>query len=82
MKYFETIILGGGSSGCMCAMMSNSNSMAIIDSNPFLAKKLLATGNGRCNLTNIDCELSYYNTALFLNFINLSVSKTACFCVE
>lgn len=53
---FDAIIIGGGASGLMCAIsakMKNKDiSVAIIEKNDRVGKKLLATGNGRCNLTN------------------------------
>lgn len=65
MKEFETIILGGGASGTMCAMFCQTNNVAIIDNNSKLAKKVLVTGNGKCNLTNINIDkqdsLNFYN---------------------
>ena len=55
-KNFDVLIIGGGASGLMCAVSvkeKNSNiSVAIIEKNDRVGKKLLATGNGRCNLTN------------------------------
>jgi len=65
MKKFETIILGGGASGAMCAMVCNGKDIALIDNNTKLAKKLLVTGNGKCNLTNVNLDnhncLDFYN---------------------
>ena len=52
----DVIIIGGGASGLMCAITAkqkNKNiSVAIIEKNDRIGKKLLSTGNGRCNLTN------------------------------
>lgn len=56
MKVYETIILGGGASGTICAMVCDNKNVAIIDNNTKLAKKLLVTGNGKCNLTNINID--------------------------
>ncbi len=61
MKNYEVIILGGGASGCMAAMTTSIKSVAIIDQDNRLAKKLLATGNGRCNLTNVGLNSYFYN---------------------
>lgn len=56
MKKYDSLIIGGGASGLMCAVgakTKNPNlSVAIIEKNPRVGKKLLSTGNGRCNLTN------------------------------
>lgn len=55
---FDVVIIGGGASGLMCAIAAkqkNKNiSVAIIEKNDRVGKKLLSTGNGRCNLTHKD----------------------------
>ena len=62
MKFFDIIILGSGASGCMACMNADSNKqIAIIDKANKLAKKLLVTGNGRCNLTNNNVLSEKYN---------------------
>lgn len=63
MQQFDVIILGAGASGTMCALATKNKSVAIIDSATKLAKKVLVTGNGRCNLTNTDIDGStkHYN---------------------
>ena len=61
MKKFETIILGGGASGCMCMLSSKQESVAIIDKENKIAKKLLVTGNGRCNISNLNVNSNFYN---------------------
>ncbi|MGN1432873.1 MAG: aminoacetone oxidase family FAD-binding enzyme [Ruminococcus sp.] len=59
---FDVVIIGGGASGLTCAVSAkqkNKNiSVAIIEKNDRVGKKLLSTGNGRCNLThnNITAE--------------------------
>ena len=55
MKHFKTIIIGGGASGMMCALSSQNKNIAVIDQGHKLAKKILVTGNGKCNLTNMQC---------------------------
>lgn len=56
MKHFNVIIIGGGASGLMCAVTAKeknpSLTVAILEKNDRVGKKLLATGNGRCNLTH------------------------------
>ena len=51
-------VIGGGPSGMMAAIsaaLSGEVAVRILEKNDLLGKKLLATGNGRCNLTNINC---------------------------
>ena len=59
---YDVVIIGGGASGLFClANISGSKKIAIIDSNAKLGKKILATGNGRCNLTNINMSSEFFN---------------------
>ena len=79
MKFFETIILGGGASGCMCALQAKGN-VAIIDKQNRIAKKLLVTGNGRCNLTNLNAEAKFYNDEIVENYLKrFDVDRTLAF---
>ncbi len=51
-------MIGGGPAGIMAAIRAGglSQDVTLIEKNPFLGKKLLLSGKGRCNLTNA-CEL-------------------------
>lgn len=57
-----TIIIGGGASGLACAVRLKQNipdsDVIIIDRMNTAGKKILATGNGRCNFSNINAEHS------------------------
>ncbi len=58
-------IAGGGASG-MCAAIyaaRNGAKVTIIEKNTVLGKKLSMTGNGRCNLTNLDMREECFNAA-------------------
>ena len=53
------LILGGGASGMVAAIAAAESAPAgtkvlLLEKNPRIGKKLLATGNGRCNLDNTD----------------------------
>ncbi len=54
MFYHDIIIIGGGASGIIAAITAKDLGMdvAIIDASPRICKKLLTTGNGRCNISN------------------------------
>ena len=69
MKEYEVIIIGCGVSGTMCALTTKSKSVAIIDGNYLPAKKILVTGNGRCNLSNLNTNSTFYNTNID-NYLN------------
>ncbi len=47
-------IIGGGASGMMLAAQVNNKDITIIERNNKLGKKLLLTGNGKCNFTNLN----------------------------
>lgn len=55
-------ILGGGASALMCACFIKPKvKVTIIEQNEKVGKKILATGNGRCNLTNTNMNKYSYN---------------------
>ena len=76
MKNYKVIILGGGASACMCAMVAKEKNIAIIDNNTKLAKKVLVTGNGRCNLTNKNMTSSFFNVNIDKYLEKFNVKET------
>lgn len=54
MNKFDVIVVGAGPSGMMAAISAaeTGKSVALIDKNKKVGKKLLMTGGGRCNVTN------------------------------
>jgi len=54
-EYFDIVVIGGGAAGMMAAIAASFDGakVAIIEKNRTLGKKLLLTGNGRCNITQI-----------------------------
>jgi len=59
----KVIIIGGGAAGMMAAIAARRNGayVTILEKNPRVGKKILATGNGRCNLTNANIDISNYH---------------------
>lgn len=53
-RKFDIAVIGGGASGMMAAITASrlKKSVVLIEKNTELGRKILATGNGRCNLTN------------------------------
>lgn len=62
MKH-DILIIGGGASGIAAAITSKDfgADVAIIESNDRIGKKLLSTGNGRCNITNENITIHNYH---------------------
>lgn len=54
---FDALILGGGAAGLMCAIEAGKRSkrVAVLERAESLGKKILISGGGRCNFTNIHC---------------------------
>jgi len=63
MIYHDLIIIGGGASGLMAAIVAKDFGIdvAIVEGNDRIGKKILATGNGRCNITNNNINFPYNN---------------------
>ena len=61
------LILGGGAAGLAAALAAAQAAPAarvtVLERNPKVGKKLLATGNGRCNLDNTAIAPEKYVTA-------------------
>lgn len=76
MKKYNVVIIGAGASGCMCALTTKNSSVAIIDNNHIVAKKILVTGNGKCNLTNLNTNSSKYNVNIDKYLNKFGVNNT------
>ncbi|MDD5429049.1 MAG: aminoacetone oxidase family FAD-binding enzyme, partial [Candidatus Omnitrophica bacterium] len=60
---FDVAVLGGGASGIAAAIAAKraGKSVVICERLPKIGKKILASGNGRCNLLNENIIESFYN---------------------
>ena len=65
MQKFPTLIIGGGASGIVAAISAkrNGGDVIICDRMPRIGKKILVSGNGRCNLLNEKLDETFYNRA-------------------
>jgi predicted Rossmann fold flavoprotein len=54
---FDALIIGGGAAGLMCAIEAGKRGrrVAVIEHTEHLGKKILISGGGRCNFTNLYC---------------------------
>lgn len=68
------VIIGAGASGLACAIRLKQNmssaDITVLERLEAPGKKILATGNGRCNITNTGAE-SYSPTAAFFESLGL-----------
>ncbi len=74
MKY-DIAIVGGGASGLAAAisakMTNPSKSVLVIEKLAKVGKKIIASGNGKCNLSNIDIsERNYHGSVNAVKIIN------------
>lgn len=73
MRSIQVLVIGGGASGMTAAITSarQGKKVMILEKMNCLGKKILATGNGKCNFTNRhqniscygDCEEAFLNKA-------------------
>ncbi|MBP5605992.1 MAG: aminoacetone oxidase family FAD-binding enzyme, partial [Ruminiclostridium sp.] len=65
MKTFDIAVVGGGASGLTAAISAKradiNASVAVIEKLPRVGKKILSTGNGRCNLSNRNIGEEHYH---------------------
>jgi len=62
---FDAIILGAGGAGLMCAAVAGQRGrrVLLIDHAPEAGRKILISGGGRCNFTNLDVAPDRYLSA-------------------
>ena len=61
--FMKVAIIGGGISGLVAAInIDSNNEVTIFERNSSLLKKLLLTGNGKCNYWNQDIHIRNYDT--------------------
>jgi predicted Rossmann fold flavoprotein len=58
VQSFDALILGGGAAGLMCAIEAGKRGrrVAVLERSEKLGKKILISGGGRCNFTNLHCQ--------------------------
>ncbi|MGC2542027.1 MAG: NAD(P)/FAD-dependent oxidoreductase [Candidatus Sulfotelmatobacter sp.] len=62
---FDTLVLGGGAAGLMCAIEAGKRGrrVAVLEHADRLGKKILISGGGRCNFTNLYCQPEHFLSA-------------------
>lgn len=58
----KTVLIGGGVAGLFFANLYDGD-LIVLEKNETPGRKLLATGNGRCNFTNLDLSFENYHSS-------------------
>lgn len=62
LKSYDVIVLGGGAAGLMCALTAGQQGcrVLVLEVSNKLGKKILMSGGGRCNFTNLEIGADHY----------------------
>jgi predicted Rossmann fold flavoprotein len=65
MQSFDVIVIGGGAAGLMCASAAGQRGhrVIVLESSNKIGKKILMSGGGRCNFTNLHCKPEHFVSA-------------------
>lgn len=65
MQRYDVIILGGGAAGLMCAAVAGARGrrVLVLEGASKVGKKILISGGGRCNFTNLNTSPSHFISA-------------------
>lgn len=65
MRNFDVIVLGAGAAGLMCAIEAGKRGrrVAVLEHAERIGKKILISGGGRCNFTNLYCGAENFISA-------------------
>ena len=76
-KHYDVIIIGAGSAGLMCAREASKRGrhVLVVDHADKAGKKILISGGGHCNFTNIDVSAEHYlsTNKHFANLLSLNL---------
>lgn len=81
MKNYEVAVLGGGFSGLVSAIILSEffggENVLVLEKNDRVGKKILATGNGRGNVTNSDVSAENYHSSGVMTDVANTLENTA-----
>ena len=68
---YDVVVVGGGASGLVAAICAGEKGahVLLLESSPECGRPLLATGNGRCNFSNVGLAPKYYNDPAFVQAV-------------
>lgn len=72
---YDLLIIGGGASGLAAGITATQRGKKtlIFEKEEKVGKKILVTGNGKCNLSATDVGVEKYNNSFFLNVCDVDV---------
>jgi predicted Rossmann fold flavoprotein len=64
-RKFDAVVLGAGAAGLMCALEAGKRGrrVAVVERAEKIGKKILISGGGRCNFTNLHCTSENFLSA-------------------
>lgn len=76
LKLLKIAVIGGGASGLTAAISAarEGAEVAVLERCDRVGRKILATGNGRCNYTNINADIGNYHGGAY-EFIKNAMSR-------
>ncbi|QGM80997.1 NAD(P)/FAD-dependent oxidoreductase [Otariodibacter oris] len=62
MKQYDVVVIGAGAAGLFCAAQlgQNGKSVAVLDNGKKIGRKILMSGGGFCNFTNLEVTPNHY----------------------
>jgi len=75
-NFYGIAVVGGGASGLVSAIFAEGScdSVCVLEGEERIGKKILITGDGKCNLTNRNLSMEHYHSP-DKNFVNKVLSK-------
>ena len=74
---YDVIVIGGGAAGLMCAMEAGKRgrSVVVLEHAERLGKKILISGGGRCNFTNLGVSAANFVTSGSPHFCKSALAR-------
>ena len=70
-------VIGAGASGMVAAISAarSGASVALYEKNAAVGRKILQTGNGKCNFTNEDMDTAYFRSSTESTLVKSVLSR-------
>jgi len=74
---FDVVVIGGGAAGLMCAIEAGRRGrrVVVLEHNQRLGNKILISGGGRCNFTNLGVTAANYVTSGSPHFFKSALAR-------